>query len=1039
MSDPEQTQEDSHPVFARLLRRPVTALMAFVLIVALGVVSYQRIPIMLMPQGISEPEMRVRVNYPNASPHEVLEKVTRPLEDTIRTLPDVVRVYSDSSAGSSGVSVRFSATADMDLAYNELSDRLERTKPSLPDEVQDIRIFRFNSDVEMPIFWMGITYEDYVEDPFGVIDEVIQPRLEAVDGVAQVRALGMVLDSVRLFVSPESLRSHGISLYEMVQTLRRDNFVLPAGAVNDGDREYLLRIDASFRTLQEIREYPLKRNVQVQDVAKVEIAKSFRDEVSRVNGKSSVTALIMKESDENTVDVCNRVLAQLEVLKSDERLEGFAYNIYFNQSDMIVSALGNLKSSMSWGALFAVLILYMFVRRVTVTLMVALAIPFSLLSALVAVYFSGFAFNILSLAGFTLAIGMLVDNSVVVAENIARRRASGANIFDAAASGAGQVGLAIVLSTLTTIVVFTPMVFMAEGRNTRIFLRELAAPITYSLLASLLTALVFLPIATVYLGRARPKANTSPSGYAENSKLLGGYRKMLGFALRHRFGVTLFTLFVIWLGSVAAKNLEVSFSDGGGSERLSVDVTLPARFTLPEASDVFGEIEQFLLDRKGEYRFEDLSVRFDRRRGQVRMWFSSDDERPKMDELSNRLEKELPEIPGVQYRMGFEESNSGDGSISLQLEGPESEVLARIGEEVVRELEKLPDLANVRTDLEDGNDELRVKILSERAQRYGISQEVLQGMIAWGVGGQQIPGYRGGPREIPMIIEYEEPEVGDLNYLRALDVPVDNRGGSVPLGALTRFEFERSFGSIRRMDGITSLGVQAESYDKNSYRINRAVQEVLADFPFPEGYSWRDSGGRQEFEEGSAEIMTGLIVGVIFVFLLMGMLFEAVLLPLAVILAIPLAMVGANLALYVTSTPLDGTAQLAFILLAGIVVNNGIVLVDRIRQVRDSGRPRTEAILTGCAQRLRPVLMTALTTMFGLLPMALPKVFATNTGNGLNYQSLAIATLGGLLVSTLLTLLVVPLFYTLFDDLGQLLMRLVGLRRREKTPSVQHS
>lgn len=1026
--------EDSatHPVFAALLRRPVTALMAFILIAVLGVVSYQRIPIMLMPKGVSEPEMTVRVNYPNASPHEVLEKVTKPLEDTIRTLPDVTRVYSNSSASSSRVYVRFSAKADMDLAYNELADRLERTRASFPDEVRDLRIFRRNSDVEMPIFWLGIQYDDWIEDPFGVVDEVIQPRMEAIDGVAQVSIYGMVEDSVRLFVSPESLRSHGISLYEVVELMRRDNFVLPGGGIDDGGREYLLRIDAGFRSLEEIRDYPLRDGVKVRDIAEVEIAKTYRDEVSRVNGKLSLTCVVMKESDENTVDVCTRVLAQLEKLEQDERLEGFSFNIYFNQSDMIVSALDNLKSSMSWGALFAILILYVFVRRISMTLMVALAIPVSLLAGLVAIYFTGFTFNLLSLAGFTLAIGMLVDNSVVVAENVARCRTDRTTPFAAAALGAGQVGMAIILSTLTTIVVFLPMVFMAQGRNTRVFLTELAAPITFSLLASLMTALVFLPIATVYLTRRRTAATPVRSAYSGDSKLLTRYRRILAFVLGHRFGVTLFTLFVVWLGMVASRNLEVNFGDSMGGDRMRIGVEVPKRFTLEESSVVFGEVEDFLLANKDLYGFKDVSTNFDRRGGRLNLWFDSKAERLPTHELSKKLEEELPEIPGVRYQMGFERDGDSEGSIRVQLEGVDSEELALIGEEIVRQLEEIPELANVRTDLEQGNDELRVSIDSDRAQRFGVSQEILQGLIAWGVGGQQLPGYRGGPREIPMLIEYEEPVVGDLNYLKALDVAVDRQGGSVPLAAMTRFSFEKSFGSIRRMDGITSLGIQAESYDQNSYRINRKVQEVLAGYPFPEGYGWRDSGGRRDYEEGAREVMIGLLVGVIFVFLLMGMLFESAILPLSVILAIPLAMVGANLALYVTGTPMDGTAQLAFILLAGIVVNNGIVLVDRIRQVRDAGGTRTEAVLTGCTQRVRPVLMTALTTMFGLLPMALPDVFATSTNSGLNYQSLAIATLGGLFLSTLLTLLVVPLFYTLFDDLGQMLLRIIYVRRARR-------
>lgn len=1033
-TDHDRETAARHPILAALLRRPVTALMLFVLIAVLGVVSYDRIPVLLFPQGLANPEMTVSVEYPNASPHEVSEKVTRPVEDAVRTMPGITKVVSRSSANNARVRVSFSSTTDMDQAYNELADRLERTKPSFPDEVDTVRIWRWN-DSEMPIFWLGILYDDAIEDPFGTVEDVIQPRIEAVDGVAQVQVWGMVQDSVRIFVSPEKMRSHGVSLYEVVTALRRDNFTLPAGSIEDGGREFLLRIDSTFRSLDEIRAYPVRTNVEVGDVAEVTFAKSYRDQVSRVNGKRSLTTVINKESDENTVDVCRRVNEQLAILAADPRLAGYSFNVYFDQSTMIVGALDNLKGSMSWGALFAVLILYLFVRRLSTTVMVAIAIPLSLMGALVAVYFTGHTFNLISLAGFTLAIGMLVDNSVVVAENIARLRARGLPPFAAAVQGASQVSLAIMLATLTTVAMFAPLVFMASGKNMRIMLGELAAPITFSLAASLLVALVFLPIATIHLVRRRAKPGKDTEAYQGGSRLIDGYRAALGFTLRHRFGLVVATIAVVQLGMLAGQNLEQRFegSDGEG-DRLEIDVQLPKRFTLSEASEVFAELEQFLLDRREEEAIRDVSVQFSRTDGELSLWFErGGGVHVDIHELSRKLRDELPEIPGVTYRMGFERSE--EGSVRVQLEGQDPATLARIGEEIVSRLERLPELSNVRTDIEEGNDELRVTIDRDRAQRFGVGQETLQGIIAWGVGGQRLPDYRGGARAIPLLVEYEDPVVGDLNYLKSLDVRVEGGSGTVPLAALTRYSFERSFGSIRRQDGVTSLGISAQSFDKNSYRIQRKVAEVLDGYPFPEGYGWTDTGGRREWEEGMREMAIGLGTGFIFMILLMGMLFESIVLPFAVLLAVPLALTGANLGLYVTKMPMDSTAQLAFFLLAGVVVNNGIVLVDRIRQVREEGQDRTGAVLDGCSQRLRPVLMTALTTMFGLLPMALPDVFAGSTNTGLNYQSLAVATLGGLVVSTVLTLLVVPLFYTLFDDLGALLGRVFRLGGRVAKPT----
>lgn len=1019
--------------FPWLLRRPVSALMAFLLIVVLGVVAYRRIPITLMPQGLGEPEMEVSASYSNASPQEVFEHVVKPLEDELRAMPGVVKLSSTSSAGRGRVSLEFNPHVDMNVAYAEVRDRIERVRATFPEGVDKPSIWRWNSDLEMPIFWLGILFDPDVEDPFGTVEDVVQKRLEAVDGVAQVTIDGMVEESVRILVRPEALRAHGLSLYEVVAQMRRDNFALPAGEIAEGEREFLLRIDTSLKSIDEIREYPVRGSVKLKDVADVDIRRAYRDSISRVNGKRSLTATVSKESGQNTVDTCKRVLAQLDQLRADERLKGFEFTVYFNQATLIEGALDDLKSSLAWGALFSVLVLYVFVRQLGMTLLVAFAIPVSLLAALVAMYFCGFTFNLISLAGFTLVVGMLVDDSVVVSENILRLRQLGKSARESATFGAAQVSLAIVLSTLTTIVVFTPMVFMAEGKSTRALLTELAAPISFSLLASLVVALVFLPL--MLIGLARFERREPRGADTLHGSLLVGYRRALSAALGHRFATGVVLVLLLFLGQYAFSHTEVSFEqmrEGGGRLRLSVE--LPKRFTLEEASDVFAQYEQFLVARRDEYKVRDVSTRFNRQSGRIFLWFKDGAPRNYERDLSKRLKDEMPRIPGVALKFGFEQGGENEGSIKIQLSGRDNKMLADVAEDVVRVLERIEELSDVKTDLGDANEELLIQIDREKAQRFGVAQESLQGLIAWGVGGQQLAGYKGGAREIPMIIEYEEPEEGDISYLRSLDVPV-SRSGSVPLSALTKFGFERSSGSIRRTNGVVSLTVVAQSFDKNSYRIQRKVADALNAFPWPEGYTWRDRGNREDYEQSENEAFMGLWVGCVFVFLLMGMLFESTILPLAVLLAIPLALVGGSLALWISHTPVDGTALLGFILLAGVVVKNGIVQVDRIQQLRMDGLPRFEAVVEGCTQRLRPVIMTALTTIFGLLPMALPKLFAAHQGSGMNYQSLAVATLGGMTLSTALTLFVVPVFYTLFDDLGLLLRSMFAPRARSDDPS----
>jgi HAE1 family hydrophobic/amphiphilic exporter-1 len=1025
MEPQDEDKSEGDRFFDRLMRRPVTAAMAFLLVIVLGVVAYRRIPLMLMPQGLSDPEMEVEVPYPNASPEEVFQHVTKPVEDAVRQLSGVDSVDSRSMAGRSRVDVTFNADVDLDLAYAELKDRLERVRATFPEGVEEPVVWRWNSDLELPIFWIGTLFDPDVEDPFYLVEEVIQKRLQAVDGVAQVGIEGMVLESVRVFAIPEKLTAHGLSLYEVVDLLRRDNFTLPAGHIDDAGRQFLLRVDTSYHTLDEIRDYPLKRGIRLKDVADVRLARAYRDTISRVNGKRALTLTISKESDRNTVEVCRAVAGQLAELERDERLRGFEFRVYFDQSELIIGALDNLKSSLMFGALFSILVLFAFVRRVGVTALVAAAIPTSLLAALVAMYFTGFTFNIVTLAGITLATGMLVDNSIVVTENVLRLRSLGRTRMAAAASGAAEVALAIVLSTLTTVVVFAPLVFMADGQTTRALLTELAAPICYALLSSLFVALFLLPITMAHFlprrAEALAAANTGAmDAPGPQTRLHRIYRALLAGAIAHRFAVVCGVVALVSLGQLAFANVDVKFDGGGeGGGRLRLSVDLPDRFTIEEASDVFAKYETFLLERQDELLVRDVSTRFDRREGRIFLWFADGTPPDHERDLAKRLEADLPKIAGVKLTFGFERGGE-QGSVRIVLEGRDSVQLSRLAEEVVRELEQLPELQDVKPDGVDGTDELRISFDREEALRYGVSQEALLGVVSWGIGSQQLAPYRGGRREVPMLIEYEDPEVGDLVYLKGLDVPVS--GGEITLGSLGTFEIEKSYGTIRRNDGIVSVGLSAQSYDDNGYRVARRVAETLDAFPFPEGVTWRDRGARSEYEESENEVFKGLLVGCIFVFLLMGMLFESAILPLAVLFTVPLALVGAAFALYLTGTPLDSTGLLSFILLAGVVVNNGIVLVDRIQQLRFAGIPRRTAILEGCTQRMRPVLMTALTTVFGLLPMAMPRLFAaSSSGGGIDYQSLAVATLGGMIVSTLLTLLVVPMFYSLFDDLAILL------------------
>ncbi len=1016
---------------ALLVGRPITVLMLFLTLVGTGVLSYRKIPLTLLPRGLSSSWLSVQLPYPGAGPVEVQDQLVRPVEEALRTIPGITEIVSQAAENFASVEVEFSSTTDMDIAYGEVRDRLERVRPELPPEMDRYRIRRWNSNTDMPVMWIGVQYDPDASDPFFPIEKIAVPRIEGVEGVARVGISGLVDEAIRIFVDVEKVRGYGIDLGRLIRNLQADNFVQPAGRIDDGARTFNLRIDARFRSEEQIRAYPVGNGRVLADIADVVRARAYRDSVWRINGRPAVGLDISRESDENTIEVCDRVEAVIDELRSDPRLAGVSFNVFFNQKETILEAVDGLKSSAVWGGLFAVVVLFLFLRDLRLTLIAALAIPASLLSALVAVHFGGQTLNLISLTGFTLAIGMLVDNAVVVIENIAGKRAAGRGRHAAAAEGAAEVGLAVLAATMTSIVVFLPLVFMDGDRNTRIMMREVGLPISWSLAASLLVALVFIPTFTARVLRARPAAaDAGPVDPPPPGRLARRYLAALDWVLGHRFGALLLLLLVV-AGTIAAgEQVPSTMSGDDGDDSVTVRVEAPGNYVLADTNEVFRSLERWAEAHAPALGVDFWSSRFDRRGGRLTLYAREDLPREELAELPEQVREIAPELPGVRLTVGRESAGSNK-ELRINLVGPD---FAELAEQALLLRDKLvalsvPDgeggrralLENVRTDVERGLDEVHVQLDRDRAAELGVAPEAVRGVVAWGLSGQRLPDFQEGDREVTLLIEYGQNDEESLAFLRNLGLPREG-GGQVPLASVARFDFDKAVGALVRRNGRTMTGLSARPAIENLYLVTGEIEAVLREHPFPEGVAWTEEGGREDFEGDMAELFRTLLLSVLLVYLLMAILLESAVLPLSILLSIPLAIMGVNLTLWATGFPRDTMVAVGLILLAGVVVNNAIVLLDRVQRLRREGVPRREALLQGGADRLRPILMTALTTIFGLMPMAMPQYFPGEGGSG--YESMAVTVAGGLGFSTLLTLFVVPLFYTWFDDLAGLLARL---------------
>ncbi len=1015
--------------------RPVTVVMLLIALLILGAVSLSRLPVQMMPDGFDPPFMMVFVPFPGANPSEVEDKIIKPLEDQLFTVRGIEELNCQASGDSGRCWMQFLQSIEMEDAYNEVADRIERLSATTwPEEVERVRIRRFNPADDAPLK-IAITIPASMDDPYWFLRTRVAQRLERVPGVAQVDLEGVY--EKQIFIEPDrdKIESHKISLWQMVQSLREANFALSTGDLEDGGRRLLVRSVARFDTIEEISRLPIRDDgLRLGDVATVRYAHPPPERAGRLDGKPAAMIEVFKESSANTVEVTSAAIAEMETISREEKLLEAAggFQILFDQGEVIGESIRQLRDAGLIGGLFAIIILYFFMRRARVTFLITLAIPVSLLSALVVMYLAGKTLNLVSLMGMIICTGMLVDNAVVVSENIDRYRRSGMAPRKAALRGAAEVSLALTMATITTMAVFLPMILMSEEGMMRFFLLELSVPIIFSIAASLVVALLFVPLAASRLLRDdtthRPKGPNLLSRSAERvyrlvmDPLHRFYLRALDFALLNRGLVLVIVVATVgatyWPYQGTETSLQGRRQQGG--RQVSFWFNLPNSYGLEQADKWFQKVEQAFDQEREALDIRHLRTRFWHNRGMVHVILENADLTDvSVEEATERLKEVVPTAPGVKLFVNWQRGSGSDASISVSLYGEDTATLAVFTEEAERRLRTLDGLISVEPDLENALEEVRIRIDRERALRYGIRPEVITGTVATALRGQRLPRYRDGEKEVEILVQFPERERQGIRRLASMHLPSAS-GKPIPLEAVADLNITRGYGDIRRRDRRTVLNIKLNTTRSSLRDLRSAVSATMNQLELPRGYTW-DFGSRMRWErQDLGNLFFGLGLSIVFIYLIMGLLFESVLLPLAVMPSILLSWIGVFWLLWATNTKLDMMAAIGLVLLAGLVVNNGIVLVDLINHLRSTGMSRQAAILEAGRLRFRPILMTALTTIFGMLPMTLGRANFV----GIPYAGLGRTFVGGLLSSTTLTLIVVPVFYTVLDDLAGILRHL---------------
>lgn len=1024
------------------LKRRVTVLVLLATTLVVGAVATLGIDLEMLPRDFTAPFLSVDVPWREAPAREVLDKVVLPLEEELSTVRGLDRMSSASYNGRAGLNLAFKQGTDMEVAYREVRDRIERARARLPDDADRIFISKHEPS-RIPIAFVGVAVDEGITDPYDLIQNEVMLRLERIDGVAQVTSDGLLEKEILIELDRQATEGAGLNIYQLAQELGGDNFSLASGNVRAGDRKLLLRSIARYEDVEALKSRLVAPNVRLGDIAEVKFEEPEKRFSIRVNSMPAYGIQVFKEGDANTLEVTRAIDDAVEAIGENPRLAGVDVEVLFDQGDVLVDSLTTLYDSGKVGALFAVAVLFFFLRRLRMTLIITLSIPLSLIIAITVMYFAGESLNVLSLLGLMICVGLLVDNSVVVAENIYRLYDAGAGRREAAVRGAGQIALAIVTATLTTVIVFLPAVLI-EGQGRYLLLR-MAIPVSVSLLASLVVALVFVPLA-VYLTLGRDDRR-APAGAADSAHaaatgrsrlgrrvdrvLLWSYDHTLGFVCRlyerllahflrpwRWVGLVPIALLALVLSIAAFKQdlIEFGATNQEGRSSFEIDIEGPESATFEETGEYFVAVEKVFEEMKDELHLEGYFLFHGVRGGRVEGWLDAEkagDLTPR--QASQRVLARLPERPGVKLYTGenTEEDDDKEGLYTMQLVGEDARQLEEVATELEEVLASVDGVLAVKRAGDSAMSELALVVDRDRAQRQGVNPQAIAGVVGYALRGQALPKFHRDGREIPVRVRFTEEDRESLVELADFDVPT-NSGEAVALSSVTDVRFLPASQVIRRRDKQVSRPITLELVEGKEDDTRKRLAALVDGIDLPEGVRTGAVGSGDNLAELIIPMLTALLLSIVFIYLLMAFLFESFILPLSILPSIPLAMVGAILVHVVANQNVDMLGGVGVILLVGVVVNNGIVLIDRINRLRRTGMERTRAILQGTRDRFRPIMMTALTTICGMFPLTLGEP----TTIGISYSSFGYSLIGGLAAATLLTLLVVPVSYNVLDSLS---------------------
>lgn len=1018
--------------------RKVTVTMITLIVILGGVIAFTNLGLDMLPD-VEFPMISVVTTYSGASPEDIESILTKPIEQAIASVTGVKGVLSTTVEGMSMITVEFENGTNLDFAAQDVRDRLAMYADFFPDDIQTPLVMKFDMSA-LPVLFYGITGEGReLNELADFIDETVGYRLERIEGVASVLVQSPEVREIQIEIDQHAMETSGLTLDQVVQMLAMENLNMPAGRLVEDHRDYLLRTRAEFSSLEEIENLVVGASmtgnpIKLRQIAKVnDTVKDIRTEM-RVQQKPGVMMVISKQSGANTVQVAEAVMAELEEL--EDILPGdIRFHIGMDMSSGTKLAVNSTGRTAMLGGVLAMLMIYLFLRNIRPTIAVGIAIPVSIIVTFIPIYAVGYTLNLLTLGGLALGIGMLVDNAIVVIENVFRHLEEGKTRKEAARMGATEVGMAITASTLTTLAVFLPMA-MGSGTAGQL-VRGLALSISFSLLASLFVSLTMVPMLASVFFKPRSKANYSlKEEVGWMVRLRDVYSRLLAVVIRNRWKTVGIAGLAFILSIAMIPLVGTEFMPESDQAMLMMKIKLPVGSALEETDRVVRQVENIALQEPGietviisnGVNEEDRGQSGDManagsHEGMIMMAMKAKADRElSTKQIGEKIRNSVPELREVTVEnIDFGSAMGGGGNaIEIQIFGKDFMILEEISQEVANTITDIEGITDVKSSMEEAKPEYHISLNREEINRMGLVSAQVANTIKTSTLGQVATRYRFAGDETDVRIKFKEEQRSSIRDIQQIKLTTPMKS-QIPLAQVSTISKEEGPVKIVRDNQSRMVMVTANIFERDLGSVMQDIMKELEPIQagVPDGYFVEFGGQYEQMIDTFITLGQALALAILLVFMVMASQFESLVHPFVIMFTIPLALIGSVFGFLVAGVTISLTSFIGFIMLTGIVVNNGIVLVDYINQLRKKGKELTEAVLEAGATRLRPVLITALTTIFGMLPMVLDQ----NEGSEMR-APMAITVIGGLTAATFLTLIVVPALYSLVAEFG--------LKRKEK-------